>query len=71
MAEALTKYQFYRFKDLQAAGIVKSRAELHEKIKKLGFPRPLKDGGCDAGRRLLARIDRPRLAGQALPGGSG
>jgi predicted DNA-binding transcriptional regulator AlpA len=32
----------YRFKDLQAAGIVSSRGDLHKKQTEHGFPRPVK-----------------------------
>jgi predicted DNA-binding transcriptional regulator AlpA len=34
----------YRFKDLQASGIVSSRSDLHRKQRALGFPRPIKTG---------------------------
>ena len=38
------RYEFYRYKDLQAAGIVSNRFDLREKIRKKNFPQPLKAG---------------------------
>ena len=38
------RYEFYRYRELEAAGIVSSRFDLHNKIHKHGFPKPLKDG---------------------------
>jgi predicted DNA-binding transcriptional regulator AlpA len=38
----------YKFSDLKRSRLVSSRSDLHEKQKKLGFPKPVKTGARSA-----------------------
>jgi predicted DNA-binding transcriptional regulator AlpA len=44
MSRSSLRYEWYCFRDLQAAGIVESRTDLSLKIRHGGFPRPVKAG---------------------------